>query len=847
MSDNPVPPESMAPAAPEPLSSTSAAPSGAIGASSDTVSQPSAVDPASKEPPKPSTTSGPSQSDVKKSTSGTKLETRKSGKFAGGAFTGLTSNQPPPLPDHPLTPSLKTAQHEDPLIEVSTQNAHAVPWEKVMDLLKTDAVKGLTFTEAKTRLESFGKNKLAEAPPEPFWHKVFRQINSILIYILLVAAIIAGGFQEWAEFGLILGVVAINVTIGLIQEGKAERATAALKAMLSSKATVIRDGNRMEIPADEVVPGDLVFIESGNKVPADIRLVECTNLAVQEAMLTGESLPVNKKTQTLALKLGLGDRKNMAFSATSCIKGQGKGIVVATGDETEIGKINTSVAEVKEEKTQLIKQVDAFGAWIGMMVFPIAIASFLLAYFSPGKYNGNVSNAFIEAVAIAVAIIPEGLPAIITITLSLGTSHMAKHHAIVKALPSVETLGSVMVICSDKTGTLTKNEMTVVAARTAEYLYKVTEVGYDPTGGKVMAEGPEAEPKDISLKEMTKGAVLCNDSRLERTTVKKRAMVLPVGDPTEVALCTLGEKLQIAAEQLRSSMPRIGVIPFESEHKFMCTFHAHPENPAKVIVYAKGAPDRLVVKCATQLDASGQAVPINVEFWQQQAAELSGRGLRCLAICRHEMDKANLADAVAKGPAFVTLASEPFMTFLGLAAIMDPPRQECIQAIREAHQAGIVVKMITGDHPGTAKAIGEQLGIVDKEHGLVKTGPELDTMSMEELRQVVLKCNVYARASPENKISIVRALQAEQQVCSMTGDGVNDAPALRAADIGVAMGITGTDVSKDAAKMILTDDNFATILVAVKEGRRVWDNLKKLLLFNSAFLSVIRNWNMCLD
>lgn len=414
---------------------------------------------------------------------------------------------------------------------------------------------------------------------------------------------------------------------------------------------------------------------------------------------------------------------------------------------------------------------------------------------------------------------------------------MASHHAIVKALPSVETLGSVMVICSDKTGTLTKNEMTVVAVQTLQARYSVDKVGYDPTGGSVTPD-PEfsvgtTQNEDLALKELAKAAVLCNDSRLEKTKVKDRAVVLPVGDPTEVALITLGEKMGLMEEQTRRENPRIGMIPFESEHKFMCTFHPHPDDASKAVVYIKGAPDRLAVRSAYQMRADGTLGDMDNAYWQKHSTDLSGKGLRCLATCKAEIEFNRVKDFVAHGPAFLTQAEQPFLTYLGLTAIMDPPRPECVVAIKEAHSAGITVKMITGDHPRTAHAIGQALGIVDPDHSIVKAGPDLDALSPAELQDVVLHCNVYARASPDNKISIIRALQAKGQVCSMTGDGVNDAPALRAADIGVAMGITGTDVSKDAAKMILADDNFATILEAVKEGRRVWDNLRKLLVFNS--------------
>ena len=416
---------------------------------------------------------------------------------------------------------------------------------------------------------------------------------------------------------------------------------------------------------------------------------------------------------------------------------------------------------------------------------------------------------------------------------------MASHHAIVKALPSVETLGSVMVICSDKTGTLTKNEMTVVAVQTTNGRYDVSEVGYDPTGGVISLEGGSTgttvgtHGEDRGMQELIRAGMLCNDSRLERTEIKGRLTVLPIGDPTEVALVTLGEKAGMNEAEIRPSNPRIGVVPFESEHKFMCTFHAHPSDSSKAVVYVKGAADRLMSKSSHQINADGSLAEINNDYWLKHSVELSGKGLRCLAMAKAEVDRDRVDSMTSRGPGFLTDAGQPFLTFLGLAAIMDPPRPECVEAIKEAHRAGITVKMITGDHPKTAQAIGEVLGIVDADHPMVKTGPEIDELSGEELRQVVMHCNVYARASPDNKISIIRALQAEGQVCSMTGDGVNDAPALRAADIGVAMGITGTDVSKDAAKMILTDDNFATILVAVKEGRRVWDNLRKLLVFNS--------------
>ena len=410
---------------------------------------------------------------------------------------------------------------------------------------------------------------------------------------------------------------------------------------------------------------------------------------------------------------------------------------------------------------------------------------------------------------------------------------MAKNNAIVKTLPSVETLGSVMVICSDKTGTLTKNEMTVVAARTSSQQYAVSGVGYDPAEGKVSGNGESNPLSDQAFHALVRGGILNNESRIERTQDEKgRNFVAPVGDPSECALCCFAEKSTLALDQLKAIHPRTGVIPFESEHKFMATFHKNGSDEANYLAIVKGAPDRLAMRSSKMLSESGQEIEFDLAFWNEQVASLSSNGYRCLAICQTYVSAPALPDILSQGASWVSKAEEPFLTFVGVVAILDPPREECITAIKQAHSAGIIVKMITGDHPATAKSIGRQLGIVDEEHQQVLTGPELDKMSIQDLEKVVVDCNIFARASPDNKISIVRALQNRKKVCSMTGDGVNDAPALRAADIGVAMGITGSDVSKDAAKIILTDDNFATILVAVKEGRRVWDNLRKILLFN---------------
>jgi magnesium-transporting ATPase (P-type) len=608
--------------------------------------------------------------------------------------------------------------------------------------------------------------------------------------------------------------------------------------MLSSSATVLRDGERIAINADLLVPGDIVYIKSGDRVPADIRLTSVTNLQVLEAMLTGESLPVSKNLRTVSETAALGDRKCMAFSATTVLQGQGVGVVVATGDNAEIGKINTMVSTVTQVKTNLIIQMEILGRWLAVVVVLISVLSFLLALL---KAKQSFISAFKAAVAIAVAIIPEGLPAIVTITLAIGTTIMAKNNAIIRQLPCVETLGSLTVICSDKTGTLTKNEMTVVKLRTSSKMIKVTGVGYAPEGRFIDEEGQELPSDELDhVKSVLEGCMLCNDSNLNTKQVtnkdkSQRTDYIPNGAPTEVALITAGMKAGLQLNSLQSSKPRLGSVPFESQHKFMATIHNGDTTNSKPVIYVKGAPDRLMPLCNAQVDPTNKTsrVALDKTFWISEQERMSKEGLRVLAICKAELPDG--MDPQSVSPAQLTeLSKTPFLTLLAMIAILDPPRDEAIAAVKVAHTAGIEVKMITGDHPLTAMAIGGMLGLhgVSAEGGVVYTGPQVDAMSDKELEDVVLGCNVFARASPENKLRIVRALQAKGQIAAMTGDGVNDAPALKAANVGVAMGITGTDVTKEASKMVLADDNFASIVAAVKEGRRVWDNLRKIIVFN---------------
>ncbi|KAI8475579.1 MAG: cation transporting ATPase [Monoraphidium minutum] len=716
---------------------------------------------------------------------------------------------------------------------------------------------GLSEQEAAARLERFGPNALTPPKKPGFLAKLWAQLNNVLVIILMVAAVVTAGLGDYIETGLILGVVVVNVVIGLAQEGKAEKAAEAIKAMLSSTANVVRGGQRSSVDASVLVPGDIVFIKSGDRLPADLRMLEVTNLQVEEAMLTGESVPISKNLIAVPEASGLGDRKCMAFSATTVSAGQGLGVVVATGDNAQIGQINRLVSQVTSTKTNLIIQMEILGRWLAIAVVIIAISAFLLAFL---KAKEGFSQAFESAVAIAVAMIPGGLPALVTIVLALGTRKMADQKAIIRQLPCVETLGSLTVICSDKTGTLTKNEMTVVALRTASGLYKVSGVGYAPTGafslnqahtctchnthalpGLVTSVPPLQSNSDTELagagvdgvRAVLEGAMLCNDSNLNVAGEGAAAIYTPNGAPTEVALITAGLKAGISLTDLKASKPRIGSVPFESEHKFMATIHG---TAGRRVLFVKGAPDRLLPMCGGQLVSddpqeveaagfkAGRVAPLDAAFWTKAQEELSSQGLRVLALCKGELSPDE--EPTGLSPAAL-LARPPSLIMVAMIAILDPPRDEAIAAVKVAHEAGITVKMITGDHALTGLAIGRMLGIAGD--STVISGPEIDAMDDAKLRAVVNGCNIFARASPDNKLRIERW---GRQVVAMTGDGVNDAPALKAADIGVAMGITGTDVSKEASKMVLADDNFATIVAAVKEGRRVWDNLRKILLFN---------------
>lgn len=755
--------------------------------------------------------------------------------------------------------------------------------------LETDVAKGLTAAEAAARLEKYGPNKLTEAKKATLLERIWRQVNNVLVLILAIVAVVScikgatatiteDMITSFIEVGLIVLVIVLNTWIGIRQEGSAEKSADALKAMLSSDATVIRDGTRQGIPAENVVIGDLVVLGTGDRIPADIRLVKVSNLASQEAALTGESLPVEKRSDKIDAEnpssVPLGDRKNMAFSATLVSQGEAIGIVVACGDDTEIGEINSLVSQVESKKTAVLVQIDIVSKWIAVFVIVTAIVTFLVYYFTVGgTRNGHKAlEAVNTGLVTAVAMIPEGLAAIVTLTYAYAVSNMAQHNAIVRVLPAVETLGSVTVICSDKTGTLTKNEMTLTCLVTsnARYKFNTDAVERKPenfvrednfmshTRKKGELPDAQAKPEEVQVSTENKGeaasmpvsngqspsyeflrgvlagGIVCSNAMLGTDGGRDGE----IGNPTEIAIVRAAYFANVDYVKMREDQPVINQVPFSSEYKFMATLSNPIPEVDKVtdgvIVHVKGAPDRLIAMASHQAKNGdvAESEPIDRDYWLDAAHNLSSHGLRCLALCRAVVPADASKPGEQLGPEFVS-RDEPWLTIVGICAIVDPPRPECVSAIQEAHGAGVTVKMITGDHRATALAIGDQLGIVDKDHPDAITGPELDAQSDEELRKTVLSYNVFARASPENKIRIVKALQAEGQVSSMTGDGVNDAPALKAADMGVAMGKEGTDVAREAAEMILADDNFATIVRAVKEGRAVWDNLRKVLLFNT--------------
>ncbi|KAI2508547.1 Cation transport ATPase [Fragilaria crotonensis] len=821
------------------------------------------------------------------------------------------------------TKTMKTMTEMTEMTETQEQAPPAPSWhamgveEVVSHLgLRLSVMKeGLTSAEAKERLEKYGPNKMTEAVRKTLCQRIYNHVANVLVFILVVVAVVSAVraatstdpntiVTNLIQVGLICGVVVINTIIGIVQEGSAEAAAEALRNMLSDDALVMRDGKEVQIPSSDLVPGDYVIVSTGDKVPADLRMFMVSNIACGEAALTGESVPIDKTVEAIAVagnpeSTPLGDRRNMAFSATLVTQGRGAGIAIATGDETQIGTINALVSTVEKKKTNVLEQIDYISKWLAFFILLSSLATFLIGYLKTGL---PVMDAVSIALVCAVGMIPEGLEAIVTMTYAWAVSNMAKNNAIIRALPAVETLGSVTVICSDKTGTLTQNKMSVVAFVTSNAHYRVDVNAKDrspatfvrddtylsvraghqagaplqaiiedgpntsiPRRGKLAASNHYAitsleipsmhapsfdddaddlpvangDSPDLQfIKSALAGGVLCSRCVLGVDGTREGE----IGNPTEISILRAAYNAGIDVEGLKEKDPIVAEVPFSSTYKFMSTIHEPLSEidgegfDGQYIVHVKGAPDRMLALCSTQAKAGkiGETEPIRRNYWTEQIVTLSSHGLRVLALTRAVVPKSEIKAGDQLGAEFVSGRSDKrWLTMVGLCAIQDPPRPECIDAIATAHRAGVRVAMITGDHKDTAIAIGTTLGLVDQKYPSGITGPELDAMDEDQLKAAVMTCNVFARASPENKLQIVKALQAQQQVASMTGDGVNDAPSLRQADMGVAMGLEGTEVAREASDMILADDNFATIVVAVREGRVVWDNLRKVLLVNT--------------
>ncbi|WP_333638439.1 calcium-translocating P-type ATPase, SERCA-type [Tissierella praeacuta] len=688
--------------------------------------------------------------------------------------------------------------------------------EEILSELNTNLNSGLTKNEVDLRLEKYGSNDLREEDKKSFFSKIVAQFSDFLILILIGAAIISFAVGESKDAIVIIAIVMVNAFLGIYQEGRAEKALDALKKMSSPNAKVIRDGTTEVAPASSLVPGDIVVLDAGDIIPADLRLVESSNLKIEEASLTGESVPVEKDSNVFfEEEVSLGDRKNMAYMSTAVTYGRGKGVVVGTGHDTEIGNIATMIQSFEDEVTPLQKQLNQLGKVLGITTIIICIAVFGIGLLQ----NREVLEMFMVAISLAVAAIPEGLPAIVTIVLAIGMNRMVKRNAIVKKLLAVETLGSTTVICSDKTGTLTQNEMTVVKVFTDGKIIDVTGGGYEPVG-EFKIEGNTINVEDIGdFQTLLSISALANDANLEKTSDGYKV----IGDPTEGALITLAGKGNINKQSINKEFPRIEEIPFDSDRKMMTTFHKD-YIPNKVVSFTKGAPDIIINRC-TRISMDGKILDFD-NILKKEVLKVnnifSKKALRVLAFAYKEYN--NLPNNIS------TDSNEVDMTFIGLVGMIDPARPEAKDAIAKCKEAGIKTIMITGDYKETAFAIAKELGMAESIDQAMM-GEELNKISDEELREVVKNIKVYARVSPEHKVRIVSALKANGEITAMTGDGVNDALALKRADIGVSMGITGTDVAKNTAELILTDDNFASIVSAVEEGRIIYSNIKKFVFF----------------
>jgi Ca2+-transporting ATPase len=714
---------------------------------------------------------------------------------------------------------------------------------EAIEVLGTSPVIGLAKTEAEARLARYGPNELAEHPRPGFFKLLLGQFDSFIVIILIVAAVVSLLLGEYIDASAIMAIVILNAVLGVIQESKAGEALAALKKMAAPDAHVLRDGHRIVVPARELVPGDVVFLEVGNYVPTDLRLVESVNLKIDEASLTGESVPVEKSASaTLAEDAPLGDRINSAFMGSTVTYGRGTGIAVATGMQTQFGLIAEMIQSYEEGPTPLQQRLDQLGRWLGTgaliicgIVFLEAIlretnialigSQGLLAYLTQTRQQ--IVDLFLVAVSLAIAAVPEGLPAVVTICLAIGMREMARRHALIRQLPAVETLGSATIICSDKTGTLTQNEMMAVRLYVANLRLDISGEGYQPTG-RFDHYDEVYDPRDnAEIMALLTGSLLCSDAVLEPLESgnggRKYRMV---GDPTEGAMVVAAAKADLWREEMEKQFPRIAEVPFDSDRKRMSTIHDKGlgEHGPEYVAYVKGAPDVMLSLCGSIVE-NGTSVPLTDarrQHIENTVRELGREGLRVLAVAHRTMDSL---------PQEVTAETiEQDLTMVGLVAMSDPARPEVKPAIERARHAGIRTMMITGDYPDTARAIAQEIGLL-RPGGQVVTGSELNHMSDEQLVERIANVDVFARVSPQHKVRIVEALMARDEVVAMTGDGVNDAPALKRAPIGVAMGITGTDVAKETANMVLTDDNYASIVSAVEQGRIIYSNIRKFVYY----------------
>ncbi len=705
-----------------------------------------------------------------------------------------------------------------PITSISSQSWHSLTAEEVSHTLACTVAQGLSQDEVKQRLQQFGQNALPEKPPRPAWLKFVDQFKSLLVLILLAAGGLAAAIGDTKDALVIVFVVLFNASLGFLQEYRAENALASLKQMLAPTAKVRRAGELQQISALELVPGDLLFLEAGDRVPADARVIHAYNAELAEAALTGESQVVGKTNARVAADAPLAERHNMVFMNTVLTRGRIEAMVVATGLQTEMGRLAAMLAAAEEASTPLQDQLDSLGKRLALIA-----AIVVSIMFAAGLWRGDgLAHTLMTAIALAVAAIPEGLPAVVTVTLALGMHRMAKHHAVVKKLAAVETLGCTTVICSDKTGTLTLNAMTARRLFALGQQWQISGEGYSRDGGVTpLTTQSNNLPPSTALAAVLPPAVLCTTSRLHYAAENASATL--VGDPTEGALLALAAKLGCHQETAQAAFPCLAEIPFDSAYKFMATFH---QNGEWVDMWVKGAPDVLLARATSYQGASGVLpldAPAAAEFMQCNA-DFAGQALRVLALAGRRI------------PAAQFVATDDLLPWvqelnvLALVGMIDPPRPEAKSAIQQCHAAGIKVKMITGDHPATAAAIAHELGL----QGAVHQGKELNALPRPALNALLDASAVFARVAPEHKLQIVQALQAQGHVVAMTGDGVNDAPALQAADIGIAMGITGTEVSKEAATLVLTDDNFASIVRAVQEGRTIYDNIVKFVRFQLA-------------